>query len=72
MNRALGPAVVDAVAILLRTNNQESADNLLQQAQMEIASENPLFMAPVSTPEAVNNGAVNMLAKRLDALMPSL
>lgn len=39
---------------------------------MEIASENPMFMAPVSTPEAVNNGAVNMLAKRLDALMPSL
>ena len=39
---------------------------------MEIAADNPMYAAPAASPEAVNQGAVDDLTKRLDALMPGL
>ena len=45
---------------------------MLQKAQMEIAADNPMYAAPAASPEAVNQGAVDDLTKRLDALMPGL
>ena len=45
---------------------------MLQKAQMEIAANNPMYAAPSATPEAVNQGVVDDLTKRLDALMPGL
>ena len=68
----MGPTVADSVSFVYAFDMQESADSLLQQAQLEIASQNPLFLAPASQPEVVSNGAVDLLAKRLEALMPSI
>ena len=39
---------------------------------MEIAADNPMYVAPAASPEAVNQGVVDDLTKRLDALMPGL
>lgn len=39
---------------------------------MEIAADNPMYAAPSATPEAVSQGVVDDLTKRLDALMPGL
>lgn len=55
------------------TNNQESANELLEQAQMKVAAEGPLASPTAfATPEAIPDKSIADLASRLDALMPGL